>query len=210
MMRRVIKSLFPSGHPWRIKGVFGDLVDAIGDVLNRVRDFLIQVRQESNAGTADITLEQWYAQLDIRYDPTRSIRQRRRRARQAWAAIGGQNPAYLRETIQVAFPDVDLRENLMGDYVGSMAGVGQAGVMQAQDYPSWTDDPDSDGRYQYLVEGSVETTEDFESLENLIEKIMPAHLTAVYQIGITNAEPTAEAGLAQSGFAQAGRLREGI
>ena len=207
MMRRVIKSLFPSGHPWRIKGVFGELVDAIGDALNRVRDFLTQVRRESNAGTADITLEQWYAQLGIRYDPTRSIRQRRRRARQAWAAIGGQNPAYLRETIQVAFPDVDLRENLMGDYVGSMAGVGQAGVMQAQDYPTWATDTDDDGRYQYLVSGKVDTFADFDALENLIEKIMPAQLEPIYEVTIRSAEPTAAAGIAMAGFAQSGRLQ---
>lgn len=62
--------------------------------------------------------------------------------------------------------------------------------------------------FTYSINGKTQTQWTYIQLLDLLKRIMPAHMHAVYNIAIINASPAAETGLALAGLAQAGRLRE--
>lgn len=207
LMTRVTRSLFPDGSPWTLSGTFGDVVDALALSLDRARDFLEGVETESNAGTAEDTLAEWYSQLGIPYDPTQDLDRRQAKARQAATAIGGQDLAYLNAQIQVAFPDVEIVK--VNFQTTNMVGVGMVGLMQVQDYPSWYSGT-TDGTYPYAyyrVTGEVDDTWDLNTVEGILTRIAPAEMEPVYAVTIRNLTPTAEVGLGMVGIMQVGRDR---
>ena len=207
IMQRSFKSLFPGGPPWRFSGVFGSVLDAVGLSLDRMREFLWGVVTESNPGSADDTLREWYAQLGLNYDPTQTLKKRQARARSAYTAIGGQSKDYLDSIIQRTYPNVFLDEVIIES--DNQVGVGVAGLMVASDYPSWvpTEELD-DGEWHvmyYQVRGQVDTILDLTALQDILDRIAPAYLEPVFNVDVLSITDTAQAGLGVSGLARSGK-----
>ena len=185
---------------------FSALVDALAVSFERLRVFVRGILTESNAGTADDTLEEWYLQLGISYDPSQLTETLQARAKQAQTSVGRSDIAYLNEQIQIAYPDVLLEEVFIEPEF--MAGFGMAGLMQASDYPSWLVSPPTDGTYPnfyFRVLGEVDTTFDLFGIINLLDHIMPAPYEPVFAVTILNLTPTAMAGIGMTGLMMAGR-----
>lgn len=185
---------------------FKALIDALAVSFERLRVFLRGVLTESNAGTAVDTLEEWYTQLEISYDPTQSTEVLQKRAKQAVTSVGRSDIDYLNSQIQISYPDVYLQEVYIDNEL--MAGYGMAGLMMASSYPAWLTPAPTDGSYPnfyYQVLGEVDNTWDLYGIENLLDHIMPAPYEPVYNVTIRNLTPTAMAGIGMSGLMMAGR-----
>ncbi len=205
-----LKTLFPRGEAWRFPVKFRSVRDALSLQLDTVKVFLEEVITESNPGTAEDTLPEWYDQLNIRYDDTRSVRSLQERANQIYSAIGGQSKEYIEGQIQTAYPDAYIDEYNV-PYT-SMVGLGMVGLMQVGSYPVWYAG-DMDGEfpvYSYFVRGEVDDIQDLLNIQNLLSRIAPATHHPVYQVTIRNQTETAEVGLAMAGLAQVGRTKEDI
>lgn len=213
IMEKSLRSLFPPGWPWKLTGLFGDIVDALSLSLDRVRTFLFDIIAESNPGTAEDTLESWFEQLRLKYDATQTLDTLQSRARQAYGSIGGQDLDYLNDRIQTAYPDVEIIEYLVNvqEASSNMVGIGMVGQMMVQSYPSWLSTPPTDGSYpvyRFRVSGEVDDITDFNGLQNIIDRLKPATHVAEYEVTIRNQTATAEVGLAMVGLAQVGRTKE--
>lgn len=206
LMPRVLRQLIP-------RGLFGPqfvaVVDAIAGAVQLAYVRARSIIAESNPGTATTTLQNWYSVLGIKYDATLSLATRQEIARQSYISLGGQSLNALNNALQFAFPDV-LIEPVSFD-TQQMAGVGMAGLMMAQDYPSWYAGT-TDGTYPlayYRVTGAVNDAAERTALLNLLDRIAPAEMESVTgALTIRNQTETAEAGLAMAGLAQAGRTKE--
>ncbi len=206
LMKRVLRRLFPPGHAWTLTGAVGDLVDALAESFARIRTFFRGILTEALPGTADDTLPEWFETLGLKYDPTQTLADRQARADQAYTSLGGQSKDYLDAQIQRAYPDVYLVE--IDFKIENMVGIGMAGHMQTQSYPSWLVPPPTDGSWpvhHYQVVGEVDDAIDLVGLRNLLERIAPLTHEPVFQVTIRNQTATSEAGLAMAGFAQVGR-----
>ncbi len=182
------------------------LIDALGDSFGRLVTFFRGVLTESNPGTADDTLEEWYTQLEIAYDATKLTEELQNRAKQAHTSVGGSSIGYLNEQLQIAYPDVFLQEVFIDPEF--QAGFGMAGLMMASNYPSWITSPSVTGEYPnffYRVLGEVDNTFDLFGILNLLDHIMPAPYEPVLAVTIRNLTPTAMAGIGMSGLMMAGR-----
>ena len=208
MIKQALRLLFPPGHAWTLTGTLGDLVDALAESFARLRLFFRGILTESLPGTADDTLLEWYETLGLKYDPTQGLSARQARADQAYTSVGGQNKDYLEEQIQRAYPGVYLVEVEIN--IQNMVGIGMAGHMQAQGYPSWVAPPPTDGSFpvhHYQVVGEVDDAIDLKGLQNLLSRIAPLTHEPVFQITIRNQTSTSEVGLGMVGLAEAGRGR---
>jgi uncharacterized protein YmfQ (DUF2313 family) len=208
MVIKSFRQLFPTGYFWQLKGRLGQLIDSISLSIQRVRDFLYQIVTESIPSTANF-LQPWFEMLGIPYDQTLTLDQKRRIARQAYINGGGLARGIINEQVQIAFPNVQIVE-ISGYYpITSMAGFGQAGLMQANDYPSWLTSAPTDGSYAihfYQVLGEVVDIQELLRLTGLLSRIAPAWMQAIFNVDILNQIPTAQAGLGQAGLMEAGRI----
>nr|WP_233142895.1 putative phage tail protein [Marispirochaeta aestuarii] len=205
-MRSTLRSLFPPGHPWQLFGNIGQLVDALALSLERLREFLMDVITESNPGTATDTLQQWYAQLGITYDPTQSTATLRKRAKQAFTAIGGQSKEYIEAVLQVAYPNVTIEEVEIEPI--NQVGIGMIGKMVTTDYQSWVPAGAMDGTYPvyyYRVTGEISTPYDLNGIQNILDRIAPLTHTAVYDVTVLGITDTAMVGLGVTGLAEVGK-----
>jgi hypothetical protein len=208
LMVTVLRRLIPQ----RVFGPrFVAVLDAIAASIQTARDTVAAIITESNPGTAETTLAEWYAMLGLRYDPTLDLDTRQALARQAYISIGGQSLNALNAAIQVAFPDVEIEPVRLRRT--DIVGVGMVGQIQTTDYPSWLP-PGSltDGTYPiayYRVTGEINDAAERTALLNLLDRIAPAEMEPVTgALVIRNQTATAEAGLAMVGLAQVGRTKE--
>ena len=204
VMVRVLRGLFPAV---RIVGDFRLLQAALGASLDRLRLHLRGIVTEAIPSGATTTLEAWYNMLGLPYDATLTTHHLQLMAKQAWTATGGAAVESLRETIQIAFPGVDIESIEAYANTDNMAGVGMAGRMQAVDYPSWYT-PSGAGEYPlhyFYVSGAVEDIAQLTRLEGLLDRIKPAHMHAVYSVTNLSASGTGQAGLGMAGIMEAGR-----
>jgi len=208
--KKALRNSFPPGSPWTLKGAFGSLVDAIGNVLDKHKTYAHGTVTESLPGTAEDTLREWYAQLGLLYDSTRSIESLQQRANQQWSSAGRQDKDYLEAQLQKAFPDTEIQEIKYN--TDNMVGHGMVGKMQVTDgYPAWLSFRPTDGSFasfDFRVVGSVSTNGDFKAMRNLIQRIKPATHRVTYDIEILNQTATSEVGLGMVGLAQVGRTKD--
>jgi uncharacterized protein YmfQ (DUF2313 family) len=196
------------GHlpKWRLGFDFRAVIDALAVSYSRLRLFFRGILTESNPGTAEDTLSEWYEQLGIHYDSTKDIESLQRRARQAYSTIGGQAIGYLTEKVQEAYPDVELEEVFIEPEF--MVGSGMVGDMMVRDYPTWIASPPTDGEYPnfyYRVTGAVDDTWDLYGVENLLDRIMPAPYEPNFAITIRNISETGMVGLGMVGLMMVGK-----
>lgn len=203
-MERSFKSLLPKD--WNPTGQLQALIEALAVSLERIRVFLRGVLTESNPGTAEEFLAEWYEQLGIKYDPTQTLANRQASASMVYGSTGGQNKDYLEEQIHKRYPDVYL------DYYAIdpefMAGFGMAGLMMATDYPSWYPSPipgGADPAFYYRVYGEVDQVTDLNGIYNILARIMPAPYEPIFAVTIRSLTPRADAGLGMAGLMMAGR-----
>jgi hypothetical protein len=204
-MKRVLRRLVPPIFGVTVKA----LLDAIAASIESARVKIAATVTESNPGTADTTLAEWYAMLGLRYDATLTLATRQALARQAYISIGRQSLNALNDALQIAFPDVAI-EPVQFD-TEQMVGIGMVGQLQVQDYPSWYAGA-VDGTYPlafYRVTGAVNDAAERTALLNLLDRIAPAEMEPeTGSLTIRNQTETAEAGLAMVGLAQVGRTKE--
>lgn len=204
IMNKAFKSLFPPD--WHLLGDLKAVIEALSLSLERLREFLIAVLDESNPLSAVDTLEEWHTQEGIVYDSSQSITKQQEIVNQAYSNAGGQDPDYLNGQIQKVFPDVQLQEVFIAPEF--QAGFGMAGLMMASSYPSWLVPTPTDGSYPnfyFRVIGEVDFVSDLTRIQNLLDKIMPVPYEPVYAVTIRNLTPSAMAGLGMAGLMMAGR-----
>ncbi|MFW6312503.1 MAG: putative phage tail protein, partial [Spirochaetota bacterium] len=179
LMQRALKNLLPDGQAWRLPTTFRQVIEALGTSLERLRLFVDGIIDESLPSTAETTLPEWYTMLGLPYDATQTLETRRNQAKQSWIAVGGQNLDYLNETIQIAFPDVEI-QTVQGYFAEeNMVGIGMVGLMQTTDYPSWMTSTPTDGSWPYAyyrVVGEVPDTSDLNRLLGILDRIAPAEM----------------------------------
>lgn len=208
IMKSVLLGLFPKGHPWQFPERFKSVIVALSLSLDRVKIFLHGVLTEANPGTATDTLPEWYGELGLSYDSTKTLDTLRKRAQQVYSSTGGQNKDYIQDQIQIAYPDVTIEEYSTNPE--NMVGLGMVGDMQVQGYPLWLLVTPTDGSfpiYYYRVIGEVDDISDLYGLKNLLTRIAPLTHEPVFEITIKNQTSTSEVGLAMAGLAQVGRGR---
>lgn len=205
VVSRLLRNLLPTGIVWRLFGDTGKLIDGIGTFFNRQKQFVEATLLESRPGTSVYELQNWYRAFGVTYNETLPLQQRQARAKQLFTSIGGQSVSYLRQQIQIAFPEIDIVEYEVP--FDSMAGRGMAGLMQATNYPAWVPIELRDGTFpvaSFRVTGNVESPEEFTQLQDIIARIFPAHLTPFYQ-DILFFPETMMAGYGRAGRGMAGR-----
>lgn len=202
-MALMTKSFRTALPDFKVGETFGDILDALSLSLERVRVFLRGVMTESNPGTAEDTLPEWYAELGITYDSTLSLDARQKQARQKWTATGGQYLDFLNSQIQIAFPDVEIVKIVIDE--SDMCGTGETGDMECAGYPSWLTTIPTDGTEvtaYYYVTGDLDNDEDLTRLEGLLERIAPAEMEPVYSITVASETDTSQSGIAVCGYAE--------
>jgi hypothetical protein len=117
IVRRTIENLLPPSIFQPLKGDMQLLINGLSVSIQEVRDYINQVRAESNPGTANQLLKEWFIQLGILYDETLSVSQRQGIARQIYAATGGQSEGYLSDLIQIAFPGAFVKRQSIYGYL---------------------------------------------------------------------------------------------
>lgn len=108
-------ALLPPG-PWKRSGVLYQLMLAIGDGLQRIKDRAAVQRSEADPRTASEMLPEWEAMLGVTPDPGDTDAQRQARVTSAFTALTqGVRPAdfqqILAPLLDLAPADVDVREN---------------------------------------------------------------------------------------------------
>jgi phage tail protein X len=201
LMTRVLRRLIPIP----IGTKFQAMVDAIAASVEAAKATINDIIIESNPGTSDTTLRQWYAELSLKYDQTLPLATRQALARQAFISIGGQSLDVLNDAIAVAFPDAFLEV-----YRGTedeMCGEGECGDMECSTYPSWVPDSAQDGTepYEfYLVSGELLQPEELTALKNLLDRIAPAEMEPVFTLQVAGDTDTSQCGVAVCGLAECG------
>jgi len=202
LMTKVIRRLLP---PRLFGPTFLSAIDAVSTSIETARQFLAQTVDESIPSRATDSLSDWYAQLGLKYDSSLSLATRRAFASQQYATAGGQSKTALDGSIQAVFPRVDIDTP---DYpITNRAGAGVAGLMVAQDYPTWYTGAET-GEYPipyFYVQGAVVNQADYDRLQGFIERIQPAEMEAIYSVTIDTTTPTARSGRALTGLARSGR-----
>ena len=205
IMDKGLKSLFPPS--WSPTGDLKLLIEALAMNLERIRVFLRGVCDESEPGTAEIYLPEWYDQLGIPYDITQTLVNRRLRANQVYSSTGGQDPAYLNTQLQIAYPDVELQEVFIDSEF--MVGAAMVGLMTVTDYPSWYPVPipvGADPNFYYRVIGEVDQVTDLNGIQNLLSRIMPVPYEPIFAVTIRSLTPRADVGLGMVGLMMVGRI----
>lgn len=111
-MLRTLLRLLPRGFAWLVprNGVFHALLKAVSAVGEQYRAFVDIVWANIFPDTTEklTKYEQQFALFD---DPDLSEAERRQRIAARWAALGGQSPAYIRETLVAGgFPQLYVHE----------------------------------------------------------------------------------------------------
>jgi uncharacterized protein YmfQ (DUF2313 family) len=202
---RTLRSLFLRTR-WPLAGNLSALIDALALSIERLRVFLMGILTESNPGTAEEMLEQWYADLGIEYDSTQSTARLRKRARAAYTAGGGQSKDYIESVLQIAYPNVSLEETIVEN--DNMVGVGTVGQIMTTDYQSWVPPAAQDGTYPvyyYRVVGTVSTPYDLKGIQNILDRIAPLTHIAVYDVTVLGITDTGMVGLGVTGLMEVGK-----
>jgi len=197
IMTKTLKGLFPPD--WSLVKDLRACVEALSLSFERIRVFLNGVITESEPSTAVETLEEWFTQEGINYDPSQSTARLQDLANQSYSNTGGQSPAYLNEQIQKAFPDVYVEENLTSPEL--MVGSGMVGLMMVTDFPISGADP----WFLYTVRGEVDSVSDLDRIKNFLDKIMPVPYEPVFAVTIRNLTPSGMVGLGMVGLMMVGR-----
>lgn len=203
-----LKKAVTSLLPFRIQSDLRAVINALSQSLIDLKVFLRDVTIEADPLTAVNTLEEWFDNEGLVYDPLISESEKQRQANQSFCSAGGQNQTYLEKEINKVFGDIELGTATISPT--EMAGFGMAGLMMATDYPSWVTgvSPPDYPTFYYRVTGHVDYVTDLTKLENLLSRLMPLPFEPVFAVEISNLTPTAEAGLGMSGLMMAGRIRE--
>ena len=159
------------------------LVNGTEAAIERVRQFVSDVRTEAIPRTAVETLEMWYEALDLNYNPSEPLEVRQRRIATIITSIGGQDPAYLRRQLQSEFPDVDFQERTGAD-------IGQ---------PAWS---------YYSLTGTVDTEQEQEELLTLVGRLFPAHLEYIDLVEVAETFNWAVCGVGRVGVARCGTFAD--
>jgi hypothetical protein len=157
----------------------GAFVDGTARAIERLKKFLSDVTVEADPTTTDALISAWFAELDLPYTPTDSLMVNRRRIAAILTAVGGQSVDYLREQLQVEFPDVDFIER-----TGADAG----------------DDP---WKY-YSLTGLIETELEMDRLKTLVARLFPAYLEYIDLIDVAETYIWAVCGIGRVGMALTG------
>lgn len=111
-MFKTLARLLPRGFAWLIPrgGVLQALLKAVAAVGEQYRDFVDKVWLNIFPDTTD-QLDEYEQQFALFDDPSLSDAERRQRIAARWAALGGQSPAYIRETLVAGgFPQLFVHE----------------------------------------------------------------------------------------------------
>jgi hypothetical protein len=201
-------NLFPTGLIFKWIGDINLLMEGISLFFERPLAYVRQAINESQPLKADDTLETWYKAINLVYDSNASILDRQRRISQVVNSIGAQNIVYLRDKVNLAFPQIQIDEYNIP--LQSQVGVAQVGLAQVTNFPSWIplefyDSPDVGSLFK--VSGSVDTIRQFVQLQDIIARYFPLRLQPVY-VDITFLQQAGVCAIGQVGIAEVGRTVE--
>lgn len=195
---KALSVLKPKGQAHTLTGGTLSVYKAFAASLEVVRSDIKKVIAESQPGTAVDTLQEWYKLLSLSYDPTLPLDARQKKASLEYTTQGTMTLLQLQTRIQELFPDVYITEF----ETSSKCGVAECGVSLCGDY-----DPVVNSQY-FLVHGSVNTQQEYNSLRGLINKYKAAQLIPWYTISVQDEKPWAYTGLARCGVAITGSMED--
>lgn len=178
MFDRVLQLLLPPGF-WAAGATSNAAFRAaIAASFERLRDWLFEAIAESRPGSASYYIREWFDGLAIVYDSTVDLSTLQREARGVFTSLGGQNPNYLRQQIQIPYPDTDFRE-------------------RTGDYPE-------EGLWYDLV-GTIPFEDDIPKYATFVQKLFPLHLEPNNLVIVEAVAASDVAGVALCGIALCGR-----
>jgi len=210
MIFRLITSLLPEGLVFKLFGDFKNVMLGISDTIERAKLYAKNTINESQPINAVDTLESWYRALNIKYDPTETTRNLQLRISQVATAIGGQNITYLRERVNIAFPEIQIDE--FNAPAQNMIGLGMVGQMQVSDYADWIPNEFQDGTYPmglFRVTGKVDSQIQYLQLQDIIARYFPLRLQPVF-VDITFIQQSGVVGIGVVGLMEVGRTVDDI
>jgi uncharacterized protein YmfQ (DUF2313 family) len=102
--------LFPKGRIWNFTGNLLLFKQAVDLSLERIRVFLKAAILESIPGKATQTQKEWFELLNLPYDASTTLKEKKDRSSAVYTAAGGQSLDYLNDQIQKEFPNIWLTE----------------------------------------------------------------------------------------------------
>ena len=97
-------------------GQLRQTLDGLGIELDRAKQFLAEVKNESSPDTATETIDMWLDALGITVAASATLGEKRALAMAAYTATGGQNLAYIQAQINKAFGNVTITETDIFEY----------------------------------------------------------------------------------------------
>lgn len=179
-MSSFIEKLVPKkGFLWKVApGFIQNFFRALSEEPLRIKAFLKKIVTESNPETAIDTQQEWFQQYGIDFEnPPRTIEEQQSQTKERFVALGGQDIVYLQEQADIAGLPIFFRENKPPpDPNGNECGPAECGV--AECWGDWR--IDEDWIFFFYVVGNPHVEKkDYDRLDNLIERLTPAHLTPI-------------------------------
>lgn len=175
LINQALKILLPPRLVDTEQGDTSAFIDGTARAIDRVRQYISDVRSESRPISAVSTLREWYRALDIVYNPSEPLSVRQRRIATIFTSIGGQDPDYLRRQLQLEFPNVDFEER--------------------------TGDPPDEWAF-YSLTGDVDTEQERSELLTLVARLFPAHLEYIDLVEVAETFNWAVTGVGRVGVAR--------
>lgn len=210
MIFRLLKSLFPIGIVFTLFGDIENVLLGISDSLERPKLYLKNSINESQPINAIDTLDKWYDDFNVKYDTTDTLINKQLRISQIATAIGGQNLTYLRERVNIAFPQIEISE--FSAPTSNMVGLGMVGQIQVSDYPGWIPNEFQYGSYPtglFRVTGKVDSQIQYTQLKDIIARYFPLRLQPVY-VDIAFIQQSGVVGIGVVGLVEVGRTVDDI
>jgi len=149
----VVKKQFPTGRAWAFAGTYSrGLLLGLAREPERMVEFLRGIVLESNPGTAEATLQEWFNQYDAAYKTAGAVSVKRAQMVARWIALGGQDIIYLQNAL-------------------NQAGYGSVTIVEGV--------PPTD-TFVFYLQGTLNTTEDALGLSALVQRLSPAHCAPDY------------------------------
>lgn len=193
IIRKALTRLMP---PKGFSGGASQVLDGLAVSLERAKEFLRAVEDESNPGTATAYIEEWLLLLGVSAPYGATLGDKRALALSAWTSLGGQSLDYINTQIRRVYPNAFIEEQPLDNEL-------RMGEAEIGDLECATDTPTQ--LLYYVVAGYVNWARERFGLQGIIAHIIPAHLTQIFEARVQFDGDVARCGIATTGRSICGR-----
>lgn len=201
---KMLKTLVPQkARAWFLRsGYILDLINGLSSSFEEVRLWFESVLIENFPNTANLSLEEWFLDYGLKFDNTTSISDKQLELTSKVYQIGASNKDYILQVLANAgLINVDIIEGINDGL--NVCGESECGEAFCDSIFGFMID---DYYFYYLVQGTVDTEEQFNLLQDILQEIVKVILVPIFQIDVLSVGAIAECGIAECGIAECGNL----